>query len=45
VDQNSSLKKEVAIFERKLQARNERIENLEELLQGAQDQLTTQNQK
>ncbi|GES86895.1 kinesin heavy chain [Rhizophagus clarus] len=45
VEQNSSLKKEVAIAERKLLARNERIQALEALLQDAQEKLTTQNQK
>jgi hypothetical protein len=45
VEQNSSLKREVAIAERKLLARNERIQALEALLQDAQEKLTTQNQK
>ncbi|KAG2213196.1 hypothetical protein INT47_011345 [Mucor saturninus] len=45
VEQNSSLKKEVAIAERKLIARNERIQSLETLLQDAQDKLINQNQK
>jgi len=45
VEQNSSLKKEVAIAERKLLARNERIQALEALLHDAQEKLTTQNQK
>ncbi|CAI2162172.1 13812_t:CDS:10 [Funneliformis geosporum] len=45
VEQNSSLKKEVAIAERKLLARNERIQALEALLQDAQEKLTLQNQK
>ncbi|CAG8457193.1 6083_t:CDS:10 [Paraglomus brasilianum] len=45
VEQNSSLKKEVAIAERKLLARNERIQTLEALLQDAQEKLTAQNQK
>ncbi|ODQ51997.1 putative kinesin family protein, partial [Saitoella complicata NRRL Y-17804] len=45
VEQNSSLKKEVAIAERKLIARNERIQSLEALLQDAQDKLTIQNHK
>ena len=44
-EQNSSLKKEVAIGERKLLARNERIQALEGLLQDAQEKLITQNQK
>ncbi|KAG0300319.1 hypothetical protein BGZ98_009269 [Dissophora globulifera] len=45
VEQNTILKKEVAISERKLLARNERIHSLEGLLQGAQEKLTTQNHK
>ena len=45
VEQNSALKKEVAISERKLVARNERIQSLESLLQDAQEKLTTQNHK
>jgi len=45
VEQNSSLKKEVAVAERKLIARNERIQSLESLLQIAQEKLITQNQK
>ncbi|CAO3625301.1 unnamed protein product [Cunninghamella echinulata] len=45
VEQNASLKKEVAVAERKLIARNERITNLENLLQDAQEKLITQNQK
>src|SRR5436190_641321 len=45
VEQNTSLKKEIAIAERKLLARNERIQALEPLLQDAQEKLTTQNQK
>ncbi|RUP44910.1 kinesin heavy chain [Jimgerdemannia flammicorona] len=45
VEQNSSLKKEVAIAERKLLARNERIQSLESLLQEAQDKLIAQNQR
>ncbi|KAF9112249.1 hypothetical protein BGX27_003722 [Mortierella sp. AM989] len=43
VDQNSALKKEVAISERKLSARNERIQSLESLLQEAQEKFTAQN--
>jgi kinesin family protein 5 len=39
------LKKEVAIAERKLAARNERIQSLEQLLHEAQDNLTSQNHK
>jgi hypothetical protein len=45
VDQNSSLKKEAGIAERKLLARNERIQNLEALLQDADRRLSLQNQK
>ncbi|KAF9430591.1 hypothetical protein BGZ94_005925 [Podila epigama] len=45
VEQNSVLKKEVAMSERKLVARNERIQSLESLLQDAQEKLTSQNHK
>ncbi|KAF8744778.1 Kinesin heavy chain, partial [Rhizoctonia solani] len=45
VDQNSQLKKEVGIAERKLLARTERIQNLEALLQDADRRLAVQNQK
>jgi len=45
VEQNSSLKKDVAIAERKLTARNERIQSLEALLQDAQEKLNIQNSK
>jgi kinesin family member 5 len=45
VDQNSALKKEAGIAERKLLARNERIQNLEALLQDADRRLATQNTK
>ncbi|KAF8894635.1 kinesin heavy chain [Infundibulicybe gibba] len=45
VDQNSTLKKEAGIAERKLLARNERIHNLESLLQDADRRLSIQNQK
>ena len=45
VEQNSSLKKDVAIAERKLIARNERIQNLEALLQDAQEKINAQNVK
>jgi len=45
VDQNSALKKEAGIAERKLLARNERIQNLESLLQDADRRLSLQNQK
>ncbi|KAF2432898.1 kinesin-domain-containing protein [Tothia fuscella] len=45
VEQNSSLKKEVAIAERKLIARNERIQSLEHLLQDSQEKLTQANHR
>ncbi|KAI9253013.1 kinesin heavy chain [Sporodiniella umbellata] len=45
VEQNSELKKEVAVAERKLIARNERIQSLESLLGEAQEKLLHQNQK
>ena len=45
VEQNGSLKKEVAIAERKLMARNERIQSLEALLQDSQEKLTAANHK
>ncbi|KAL6238363.1 hypothetical protein BDW75DRAFT_27217 [Aspergillus navahoensis] len=45
VEQNSSLKKEVAIAERKLIARNERISSLEALLQESQEKLTQANHR
>ncbi|KAJ5220553.1 hypothetical protein N7468_009757 [Penicillium chermesinum] len=45
VEQNSSLKKEVAIAERKLIARNERIASLEGLLQESQEKLTQANHR
>ena len=45
VEQNGSLKKEVAIAERKLIARNERIQSLEALLQDKQEQLTQANHR
>lgn len=45
VEQNSSLKKEVAIAERKLIARNERITSLESLLQESQEKLTQANHR
>jgi hypothetical protein len=45
VDQNTSLKKEAGIAERKLLARNERIQNLEAMLQDADRRLSHQNQK
>ncbi|KAJ5593816.1 uncharacterized protein N7459_000024 [Penicillium hispanicum] len=45
VEQNSGLKKEVAIAERKLIARNERIASLESLLQESQEKLTQANHR
>ena len=45
VEQNGHLKKEVAIAERKLGARNERIGSLEALLQDSQDKLTATNHR
>lgn len=45
VEQNTSLKKEVAIAERKLIARNERILSLESLLSDSQDKLTAANHR
>ncbi|KAI9672879.1 MAG: Kinesin heavy chain [Trizodia sp. TS-e1964] len=45
VEQNGSLKKEVAIAERKLIARNERIQSLESLLHDSQEKLTAANHK
>ena len=45
VEQNTTLKKDVAIAERKLMTRNERIQNLETLLQDAQEKLNAQNAK
>ncbi|KAF9997078.1 hypothetical protein BGZ79_009194, partial [Entomortierella chlamydospora] len=45
VDQNTALKKEVALSDRKLTARNERIQSLENLLREAQEKFTSQNMK
>ncbi|KAL7422147.1 hypothetical protein Q5752_002790 [Cryptotrichosporon argae] len=45
VEQNTALKKEVAIAERKLITRNERIVNLESLLNDADARLTQKNLK
>jgi kinesin family protein 5 len=45
VEQNTSLKKEVAIAERKLIARNERIASLEHLLGDSQEKLTAANHR
>ena len=45
VDQNSTLKRDVALAERKLIARNERIQNLEALLLDANEKVNQQNAK
>jgi kinesin family member 5 len=45
VEQNTSLKKEVAIAERKLQARTERIGSLEALLEESQEKLGQANHR
>ena len=45
VEQNGGLKKEVAIAERKLVARNDRIQSLEALLGDSQEKLTEANQR
>ena len=45
MEQNNSLKKEVAIAERKLVARNERIQSLENLLKDSQEKLTAANHR
>lgn len=45
VEQNAGLKKEVAIAERKLTARNDRILSLEALLVNSQEKLTAANHK
>ncbi|PSS35551.1 hypothetical protein PHLCEN_2v1489 [Hermanssonia centrifuga] len=45
VDQNSDLKKGVGVAERRLFAQNERIQNLEALLQDADRRLAMQNQQ
>ena len=45
VEQNGTLKKEVAIADRKLVARNERILSLEALLQDSQEKLTAANHR
>lgn len=45
VEQNSALKKEVAIAERKLIARNERIQSLESILQDSQEKMAAANHK
>lgn len=43
VEQNAALKKDVSLAERKLLARNERIQGLEVLLQDAQAKMDNQN--
>ncbi|ORY21595.1 hypothetical protein BCR39DRAFT_54296 [Naematelia encephala] len=45
VEQNTTLKKEVAVAERKLLGRNERIQNLETLLTESDRRLTAKNKK
>ena len=45
VEQNGSLKKEVAIADRKLSARNDRIGSLEVLLSDSQEKLTAANHR
>jgi kinesin family protein 5 len=45
VDQNTAMKKEAGIAERKLLARNERILNLEQLLQESDRRLVRENAK
>ncbi|KAI9334261.1 P-loop containing nucleoside triphosphate hydrolase protein [Obelidium mucronatum] len=45
VEQNSTLKKEFSVAERKMAARNERIQNLETLLHDTQTKLELQTQK
>ena len=45
VENNTALKKEMVLADRKLSTRNERIQNLESLLQEVQFKLETQNEK
>lgn len=45
VEQNTALKKEVGVAERKLLGRNERIQNLESLLNDADTRLAQKNQR
>jgi kinesin family protein 5 len=45
VEQNSHLKKEAALSDRKLAARNDRIQSLEILLKEAENKLLIQNDK
>lgn len=45
VDQNTALKKDVAIAERKLIARNERIQNIEASIQATEVRVASQNLK
>ena len=45
VEQNAMIKRDIVVAERKLQARNERITNLEQLLHDAQTKLEGQSQK
>ena len=45
MDQNSALKKDVSLAERKLLARNERIQQLEVAVHDAQERLDIQDQR
>ncbi|KAI9468503.1 MAG: hypothetical protein EXX96DRAFT_492802, partial [Benjaminiella poitrasii] len=45
VEQNSRLKKEAALSDRKLAAKNEIIQNLDNLVKEAQNKLIVQNEK
>lgn len=45
VEQNTALKKEIGVAERKLITRNERIQNLEQLLNDADARLSQKNQR
>ena len=45
MDQNQALKQDITLAERKLLARNERIQSLEALLGDSQERLEQQNQK
>ena len=45
MEQNSNLKKELAVSERKLIARNDRIQNLEQSVTDTQSKLESQSSK
>lgn len=45
VEQNSLLKKEAAVSDRKLSAKNDRVHSLEQMLKEAQNKLIVQNEK